>query len=99
MDWKPAPTIMGLGWIQDQKVHISSAGLDVAKSVMRIADLERSLLFQSETLLQQLTFWVAGFFGCVVWVFLRWNTNLGTYSLPPHQKICNCLFDQNFCKK
>jgi len=25
---------MGLGWIQDQKVHISSAGLDVAKTVI-----------------------------------------------------------------
>lgn len=63
MGWKPAPTIMGLGHIQDQKVHISSAGLYVAKSLMRTADLARSLFFQLEILWQQLTFWGVGFFG------------------------------------
>lgn len=52
MDWKPAPTIMGLGQIQEQKVHISSAGLDVAESFMRTADLERSFLCQLEILQQ-----------------------------------------------
>lgn len=35
---------MDLGQIQDQKVHISSAGLGVAKNVMRMVDLERSLI-------------------------------------------------------
>lgn len=48
MDRKPAPTIMGLGQIQDQKVRISTAGLDVAKSVMRTAILARHPLFQLE---------------------------------------------------
>lgn len=57
MDWKPAPIIMCLGHIQDQKVHISSSGLDVAKSIARTADLEKTLLFQLENLWQQLTFW------------------------------------------
>lgn len=52
---------MFLGHIQDQKVHISSLGLDVAKSVVRTADLERILLFQLENLWHQLT--LGGFWG------------------------------------
>lgn len=70
MDWKPAPIIMCLGHIQDQKVHLSSLGLDVAKSVVRTADLERTLLCQLENLWQELT--AAGNLGFLivsVWVF------------------------------
>jgi len=90
MDWKPAPTIMGLGQIQDQKVHISTAGLVVAKNVMRTAILARSLLFQLEIWWQQLICFFVLF--CFV---LMWNTNLILCS-PKGSYIYNGFFHQKF---
>lgn len=51
---------MALGQIQDQKVHISSAGLGVAKNVMRMVDLERSPI-SVNNLIATADFWGFGF--------------------------------------
>lgn len=87
-DWKPAPTIMGLGHIQDQKVHISSAGLDTAKSV--VSSWSWKVFLISKYCVNSWLFW--GWIFLVVWVvFLMWTAVFS----PTLIQICNCLFDQN----